>query len=99
MELTKSQRKVYQVIIDNPGVQNSDASLVAAVWRASGWDDDRTLEYNLNNVMNSETITRSRRYLHEKGLITYTREVHKNRMERYKVHLDQYGNHQVRWFS
>jgi hypothetical protein len=91
MKLTKKQRMVYNVIKANDGVQNNDAKLVAAVWRHEGWSDSISLEENLRNVTNSETITRCRRYLHERGYITYSREADAKRMEAFKECRDKYS--------
>lgn len=81
MNLNHMQQLVYRVIQNNPGVQNDDAKLVAAVWRDSGWDNDKTLEYNIARMPRSESITRRRRELFNMGLISYSDNAHKRRME------------------
>lgn len=81
MKLNKMRRMVYEVIKANPGVQNDDAQLVAAVWRYCGWNDQVPLEENIDKVARAETITRRRRELHEMGLITYSKEADQMREE------------------
>jgi len=94
MNLSKLQRLVYKVIQDNPGVQNDDAKLVAAVWRTEGWNDSRSLEDNIKRVTRSESITRRRRELHEAGLITYSGEAMKARTEAYKKEQNAHSYHE-----
>jgi hypothetical protein len=81
VNISKKEALVYRVIQNNPGVQNNDADLIAAVWRAENWDDNDTLENNIAKVTRSETITRRRRQLHEKGLIKYSKEAMQEREE------------------
>lgn len=90
-KLSKMQRIVYQVIQANPGVQNNDAQLVAAVWRHLGWSDTAPLEENITKVARAETITRRRRELHEKGLITYSDEANKEREEAFRNERDAHS--------
>lgn len=84
MNLNKKQALVYKVIQLNPGVQNSDNDLIAAVWRYEGWNDQLSLEENLRRVTRPETITRRRRDLHTMGLIEYSKEADKQRMEAFE---------------
>lgn len=81
IDLNRKMKLVYDVIQLNPGVQNNDADLVAAVWRHEGWDDRLSLENNIARVTRSETITRRRRQLHETGLITYSKDALGTRKE------------------
>jgi len=81
MDLNKKQQLVYRVIQLNPGVQNSDADLIAAVWRYEGWEDSRGLEQNIMTVTRPETITRRRRELFNMGLIDYNEEALTERTE------------------
>lgn len=81
MSTSKKMNLVYTVILLNPGVQNDENALYAAVWQYEGWSDVRSLQENLRNVTNAETISRCRRKLHEQGLITYTPVVEEKRYE------------------
>ena len=71
---TRIQDRVLRVIHSNPGVEDDDKQLLAAVWREEGWNDSLTLLDNLKRVSNPETVTRARRKLHELGLIEYSDE-------------------------
>jgi len=84
MNISAKQKLVYEVIQLNPGVQNNDADLIAAVWRHEGWNDGRSLEDNIARVTRSETITRRRRELFTMGLITYTDESLAERTDAFK---------------
>ena len=84
MNISAKQKLVYEVIQLNPGCQNNDADLIAAVWRFEGWNDGRSLEDNITRVTRSETITRRRRELHVMGLITYSKEALVERTEAFK---------------
>lgn len=94
MKLNKAQQLVYKVIQLNPGVQNDDADLVAAVWRSQGWSDARGLEQNIAGVMRSETITRRRRELFNMGLIEYSPEALKSRTEAFKQEQNTHSYHE-----
>jgi predicted transcriptional regulator len=83
-KLTKTQKYILSIIKANPGCQNSDAKLLEAIWTHEGWQDGKSLYWNLSRVTSSETATRARRKLHELGLITYTKEVEKKRYHNYK---------------
>ena len=59
---TRIQDRVLRVIHSNPGVEDDDKQLLAAVWREEGWNDNLTLIDNLKRVSNPESITRARDY-------------------------------------
>lgn len=84
MKLNSMQKTVLDVINKYPGIQNSDAFLVAAVWREKGWDDSQPLEENIRIMPRSESITRRRRELHQMGLITYSQKADEARQEAFK---------------
>lgn len=90
-KLNRMQKLVYEVIQANPGIQNNDAALVAAVWRYGGWNDSAPLEENISHVARAETITRRRRELHEMGLITYSDEADKERTEAFINERDSHA--------
>lgn len=50
-------------------VANDDVLLLSEVWKASGWDNTKSLLQNLKNMPSPETVTRTRRKLVEEGLI------------------------------
>ena len=88
MNITKKLKLVYDVIKANPGVQNDNAKLVAAVWRYENWNDNDSLEDNIRRVTRGETITRRCRDLHSMGLIKYSTESDNERMEAFKSERD-----------
>ena len=93
MDISKKQRLVLNVIRANPGCQNNDATLIAAVWRHEGWSDDLTLEDNISKVTRAETVTRRRRELHEMGLITYSKQALVEREEAYQNERDAHSTY------
>ena len=98
MNINKKQALVYRVIQNNPGVQNNDASLIAAVWRTEGWDDSKSLEENIAHVTRSETITRRRRELYNMGLIKYSTDAKEDREEAYLSERDNASDYKaVSW--
>lgn len=88
-KLNRLQRLVFNVIRANPGVENNEAALTAAVWRVQGWSEFNSLEENLARVSNPETISRRRRELHQKGLITYSKEALTMREEAFRNERDR----------
>lgn len=94
MNISNKQQLVYDVIQANPGVQNNDADLIAAVWRHEGWSDGRSLEENIAYVTRSETITRRRRELHVMGLIEYSDEALNERTEAFKAEQDNHSDYE-----
>ena len=93
MNLTAKQALILDIINNNPEVQNDDTSLIASVWRAQGWDDNKRLEDNISRVMHPETITRRRRELFNMGLIEYSDKVMKDRTEAYKSEQDNHSDY------
>lgn len=95
MNINKLQKLVLKVINLNPGVQNDDAKLIAAVWRYEGWNDNLSLEDNIKRVTRAESICRRRRELHAMGLITYSKDADKERYEAFKNEVEEH--HAVSW--
>lgn len=87
--MSRIQDRVLRVIHSNPGVEDDDKQLLAAVWREEGWNDRLTLLDNLKRVSNPESITRARRKLHELGLIEYSDEADKRREKEMIRHLEE----------
>lgn len=94
MILTKAQQLVLRVIQANEGVQNDETKLLEAVWYFEGWDDSKSLYWNLSRVTHPETISRARRKLHELGLISYSKDAERARYEAYKKDTNTYSDHE-----
>jgi len=94
MNLSKKLKLVYDVIQANEGCQNSDADLIAAVWRHEGWSDGRSLEENISRVTRSETITRRKRELYNMGLIEYSEARLKEATEAFKAERDNHSSYE-----
>ena len=90
MKLTKKQKVVYDAIQAVPEAANDDKLLLATIWQER-WIDGLSLYENLKRVPNPESITRSRRKLHEMGYIKYSKEADDRRMEEFNNHRDEYG--------
>jgi hypothetical protein len=91
MKLTKNQQLVMTAYnIDNNCV-NDEHLLLERVWLESGWDDTKSLYWNLQRMPHPESISRARRKLHEMGLIRYSDKALKHRIDAYKDAREQYG--------
>lgn len=100
MDINKKQALVFRVITLNPGCQNNDAELIAAVWRYENWDDSAALEENIARVTRPETICRRRRELHQMGLITYSKDAMKQREDAFTSERDHASAHEaVSWLA
>lgn len=100
MNITKLQRIVLSAIKENPGIQNNDAELVAAVWRIEGWSDGRSLEDNIKRVSRGESITRRRRELNVMGLINYSEEAQSTRMDAFLKEQNKHSSHEaISWMD
>jgi len=91
MKLTKKQQLVLDVYKADPSCVNDEHRLLEAVWLKEGWDDSKSLYFNLQRVSHPESISRARRKLHEIGLIKYSEEATERRMGYYKQMTDEYG--------
>lgn len=94
MNTKKLQQTVLQVIQDNPGVENDDCALIAAIWRTQGWSDVRSLEDNIERVTRPESISRARRKLHELGLISYSQAAHEMRYDAFKHEQNKHSTYE-----
>lgn len=88
MKLTKTQSLIYKVIQQNPGVENDEMKLIEAVWNFQGWDDTKSLYWNLTRVIHPESISRRRRELYNMGLITYSNKALRERTIAFKKEVN-----------
>lgn len=61
--------KIRRAYYKNNKVADDDALLLNEVWKASGWDKNKTLLQNLRAMPSPETIRRTRQKLVAEGLI------------------------------
>lgn len=61
--------KIRRAYYKNNKVADDDALLLNEVWKASGWDNSKTLLQNLRAMPSPETIRRTRQKLVAEGLI------------------------------
>lgn len=93
-KLTKAQQLIYTVIQNNPGVQNDEVSLIEAVYYHQGWDESKSLYWNLSRVMHPESISRRRRELYNMGLIEYSDKALKSRTDAYKNERNDHSGYE-----
>ena len=88
-DLTKIQNKVLYIIKMWPESANDDAALLSNYWNFwDGWQEDKSLYWNLSRVTRPETISRRKRELYNLGLIKYSEERQKVVMEAFKNERD-----------
>lgn len=86
------RRNVCKLIAKYPSLANDDRLLVVGYWRMiDGWDDDKELVYNIARATSWDTITRTRRLLHQQGIITYSDKVEEKRFNRFIEMRDEYS--------
>ena len=61
--------KIRRAYYKDNRVADDDALLLNEVWKASGWDNNKTLLQNLRTMPSPETIRRTRQKLVAEGLI------------------------------
>lgn len=61
--------KIRKAYFKDKRVADDDALLLNEVWKASGWDNSKTLLHNLRVMPSPETIRRTRQKLVAEGLI------------------------------
>lgn len=61
--------KIRRAYYKNNKVADDDVLLLNEVWKASGWDNSKTLLQNLRAMPSPETIRRTRQKLVAEGLI------------------------------
>lgn len=95
-KLTNNEQYVLQVIKDNQGVQDDEHKLLEAIWLKQGFDQTKSLYWNLTRVMHAETAARARRKLHELGLIEYSPTALRRRTKRYKAEVERHSSYEDR---
>lgn len=85
IDLNKIQREVLAIIRKYPAAADDEALLLERYWiEYDGWDESKSLYWNLSHVKRPETITRRRRELHNKHLIVYSKDSMERREEAFK---------------
>lgn len=64
------RNKIQRAYYKNARVADDDTLLLNEVWKASGWDNSKTLLQNLRNMPSPETIRRTRQKMVSEGIIT-----------------------------
>ena len=83
-ELSGLRKLIFDLIQTNQGIQNDVSKVVEAVWYRQGWDDNKSLSWNISRVSHAETVTRRLRELHAWGLISYSKEALARREAAYR---------------
>ena len=100
MDISKKQRQVLEVIQRNPQAANDDAALLDCFWREiDGWDETKSLYWNLSRSTHAETITRRRRELFNMGLIQYTNKALEVRTEAFNNEREHAAPKAVSWLN
>jgi len=100
MKLTKRQQAVLDVINRNPGCQNDEALLLERYWvEVDGWDESKSLYWNLQRMTHPESLSRIRRRLHELGHIKYSEEALERRTQQFEQYLDEFGQPVMRFYD
>lgn len=99
IDLNKKQRLVYEVIQEYPEAANSEVILLERVWQREGWDESKSLYWNLSHVTRPETISRRRRELYNLGLITYSTKAETERTEAFNNERERAAPKAVSWLN
>lgn len=99
IDLNKKQRLVYEVIQEYPEAANSEVILLERVWQREGWDESKSLYWNLSHVTRPETISRRRRELYNLGLITYSTRAETERTEAFNNERERAAPKAVSWLN
>lgn len=98
IDLNKMQRNVLSIIREFPNAANDEAALLDLYWhKFCDWDDTKSLYWNLSRSTRPESITRRRRELFNKGLITYNQEAEMRREEAYNNEREHAAPKAVSW--
>ena len=63
------RNKIQRAYYKNPRVADDDVLLLNEVWKASGWDNSKTLLENLRRMPSPETVRRTRQKMVAEGII------------------------------
>lgn len=92
MRLTKTLQNVLKVIERNPNCQNREIDLLERYWvEIDGWDESKSLYWNLQRATHPESVSRARRKGHELGLIKYSKDVENARYEAYRAGVAEHS--------
>lgn len=94
MKLSKHQQLVMNAYNADPDCVNDETLLLERVFIACGWDETKSLYWNLQRMPHPESISRARRRLYELGLIQYSDEALKSRTSAYTKDTNRYSNHE-----
>lgn len=99
MNLNLKQKNVLHIITKYPESANNEAMLLERYWvEIDGWDENKSLYWNLQRVTRPETISRRRRELYNLGLITYSDTALETRTEAFKNERDTHSDYEaVSW--
>lgn len=76
--------KIRRAYAKDKRVADDDALLLSEAWKASGWDDNKSLLANLRGMPSPETIRRTRQKLVAEGLITPSLSATERRYKNFK---------------
>lgn len=95
----KVDKAILAIYAKYPHAVNDDAILLDCVWRLLGWDETKSLYWNLSRLPRPESITRARRKLHEQGKIVYSKQAHDRRMKAFVAARDEHSNHKPQFVA
>lgn len=86
---------VVRICNQYPNAANDDFLLLERYWiEIDGWDNTKSLYWNLQRVTNPETITRRRRTAFNLNLITYSDETLQYRTKAFKNERNDNSNYE-----
>jgi len=91
--LTKTEQLVMSAYNKDPDCVNQEDKLLEAVWLAQGWDNSKSLYWNLQRSVHPESLSRARRKLFEQGHIKYSKDAENARYEAYKAETERHSNY------
>lgn len=97
MDKAKVRRIILSIYADSPELVNHRTALLAAVWRDCGWNNNKSLEDNLEAMPSAETVSRRLRELHQEGLVSYTEKELERRTEAFTHEIEQHSA--FKWFD
>lgn len=96
-QLTAREQTVLDLINRNKGIADDEMLLLERYWiEIDHWDDTKSLYWNLQRSIHPESLSRIRRVLHERGLITYSKDAEEKRYTAFKSEQERHGSHYER---